>query len=118
MAGMRWAKLLICCLFLAFTFAGASTLVLATDLKSPPQSYPDDRSDAAPTGRDVADFCFSQRQMCRKICRLRSRFEDNFDGCPSSCESREGRCAKTGCYRWSEPEFLIAEKFGGSKCIQ
>jgi hypothetical protein len=28
------------------------------------------------------------------------------------------RCSSTGCYRWPESEFLIAERFGGYKCHQ
>lgn len=116
---MRWANLLFCYLFLAFTIVGASTPLLASDLgESPRQSYPDDRSysDDARPDRDVAEFCYVQGQICRKICDLRSNFEDDFDGCPQSCESRAGRCTRTGCYRWTEPDFLIAEKFGGYKC--
>ena len=115
---MRWADVLFCCLFLAFTFAGASAPLLATDLKSPRQAYPDDRpySGNARKAREVAEFCYRQRQICRKICDMRSRFEDRFDGCPPSCESREIRCIRTACYRWSESEFLIAERFGGYKC--
>jgi hypothetical protein len=116
---MRWTKLLCCCLFLVFTFAGAGAL-FATDLKSPREAYPDDPgySGKAPTETDVADFCYTQRQICRKICNLRSRFEDRFDGCPSSCDSRESRCIKTACYRWTDPDFLIAERFGGYKCSE
>ncbi len=113
---MRWANLLFCYLFLAFIFAGASAPLLAADLASPRQSYPDDRSSSDDAlERDVAEFCYRQRYICRKICNLNSRFDDEFDGCPSSCESREIRCSRTGYYRWSEPEFLIAEKFGGYK---
>ena len=117
---MRWANLLLCCLFLAFTLAGASAPLLASDLKSPRQTYPDDRPDGndALHAQEVAEFCHGQRRICRKICDLRSRFEDRFDGCPQSCESREGRCTRTGCYRWTEPEFLIAERFGGYQCHQ
>lgn len=103
---------------MAFALAGASAPLLATDLKSPRQVNPDDRDSDALTAKEVAAFCYSQRQICRKICRLRSRFEDNFDGCPSSCESREIRCGQNACFRWSEPEFLIAERFGGYKCVR
>jgi hypothetical protein len=117
-AGMHGVKLLLCCLFLAFTVVGASTPLLATDLKSERQTYPDDRSDDEVTEREVAEFCYVQRGICRKICNLRSRFDDRFDGCPQSCESREGRCSRTGCYRWSEAEFLIAERFGGFQCAR
>lgn len=114
-AKMRWAKLLFCCLFLAFTVAGASAPLFASDLKEPRDGYRADSDDDSEE-QDVAEYCFSQLQICRKICTLRSRFENNFDGCPQSCESREMRCSKTGCYRWAEPEFLIAERFGGAKC--
>ncbi len=114
---MRWANLL-CCLVLGFTFAGAGAPLHATDLRSRHQSYPEDRrhSDAVPTERRVAEFCYRQRLICRKICDLHSRFDDRFDGCPQSCESRELRCITTACYRWTEPDFLIAERFGGYKC--
>jgi hypothetical protein len=115
MAGMRWAGLLLCCLFLAFTTAEVSAPVLASDLKTPRESYPNDREDDPEA--DVGEFCYSQRQICRKICNLRSRFENTFDGCPQSCESREIRCTRTGCFRWLEPEFVIAERFGGSECL-
>jgi hypothetical protein len=116
---MRWAKLLFCCLFLAFTFVGASAPLLASDLKTPrEEAYPNDRPDGDDAQEEVGEFCYGQRQICRKICYLRSRFQDNFDGCPQSCESREVRCSRSGCYRWSEPEFLIAERFGGYKCAQ
>jgi hypothetical protein len=115
---MRWANLLFCCLFLAFSFAGAGAPLLATDLKSPGKAYPDDRLDSGNAGKetDVAEFCYEQSQICRKICNLRSRFDDRFDGCPQSCESRETRCVSTACFRWTEPDFLIAERFGGYKC--
>ncbi len=115
---MRGAALL-CCLFLAFTVAGAAVGPLqATDLRSRHQSYPEDRrhSDAVRTERRVAQFCYEQRLICRKICDLHSRFEDRFDGCPQSCDSRELRCVTTACYRWTEPDFLIAERFGGYRC--
>ncbi len=113
---MRWASLLFCCLFLAFTFAGASAPLLAADVETR-KTYPDSRLEDEQEV-DVAEFCYEQRQMCRKICDLRSRFEDRFDGCPQSCVSRESRCVSTACFRWSEPEFLIAERFGGYKCVQ
>ncbi len=117
---MRWANLFFCYLFLAVTFAGTGAPLLAADLKAPHQTYPDDRpySGNARKERNVAEFCYGQRQICRKICYLHSRFEDRFDGCPDSCESREIRCIRTGCYRWTEPEFLIAERFGGYRCAQ
>lgn len=115
---MRWASLLFCCLFLAFTFAGAGAPLLASDLKSPREAYPNDgpHSGKARSEKEVAEFCYEQRQICRKICNLHSRFEDRFDGCPQSCESREIRCISTACYRWTEPDFIIAERFGGFKC--
>jgi hypothetical protein len=116
---MRWTNLLFCCLFLAFTVVGASAPLLASDIEPPGKTYPGERADSddAP-GEEVADYCYTQLQMCRKICNLRSRFDDRFDGCPQSCESRETRCVRTACFRWSEPEFLIAERFGGFKCLQ
>lgn len=114
---MRWAHLLFCCLFLACTFATASTPLFATDLKSPREARPDDRLPSGEAQAEkVAEFCYTQRQICRKICNLRSRFEDRFDGCPQSCDSREVRCSSTACFRWTEPDFLIAERFGGFKC--
>jgi hypothetical protein len=116
---MRWAKLLFCFLFLAFTFAGATTPLLASDLKEPRQAYPDDGPDSDDDPAiEATEFCYTQRKLCRKVCHLRSRFEDNFDGCSSSCGSREIRCTRTGCFRWAESEFLIAERFGGYKCAQ
>ena len=117
---MRWANLLFCCLFLAFAFARASAPLFASDLEPPRQANPHDRphSGKASKEEEVAEFCYRQRRICRKICDLRSHFEDRFDGCPPSCESREIRCGRTGCYRWTEPEFLIAERFGGYKCSQ
>ena len=114
---MRWVNLLFCCLFLAFTLAGAGVPLLAADVASPHKTYPDERLDSD-DAQDVGEFCYEQRQMCRKICDLRSRFEDRFDGCPQSCVSRESRCISTACFRWSESEFLIAERFGGYKCAQ
>jgi hypothetical protein len=112
---MRWASLWCCYLLLALSLAGASTPLLAADLGR--QTNPDDRS-RADKQEELAEFCYEQRQICRRICRMRSRFEDRFDGCPSSCESREMRCSRTGCYRWSEPEFILAENFGGYRCPQ
>ena len=95
--------------------AGTDAPLLAADLATPPH---DDRahSDDALTERKVAEFCYGQRHICRKICDLRSRFEDRFDGCPHSCDSRESRCSRTGCYRWTEPEYALAQKFGAHKC--
>lgn len=112
MAGVRWATVLLCCLFLAVTFAGAGAPLFATDLKQPRQSGPSEEEQA----EKLADFCYGQRQICRKICRL--RFRDDDVGCPQSCDSRVSRCDKTGCYKWLEPEFLIAERFGGYRCAQ
>jgi hypothetical protein len=115
---MRWASLLFCCLFLAFTLAGAGAPpVLAADVGPPREAYPDapPESDRA-TAEKVADFCYSQRQICRKICYL--RFRDDLVGCPQTCDSRESRCTRTACYKWTEPEFLVAERFGGYQCFQ
>ena len=109
---MRWISFLFCCLFMAFTLAGANAPVMGADL--PNQSYPEERSEDVLPERQVAEFCADQRYICRKICYL--RFRDDQIGCPQKCESRAGRCTRTGCYRWTEPELLIAEKFGGYKC--
>ena len=78
---MRWAGLLFCYLFLVFTFAGASAPLLAADLGSSRDTYPDERSysNDVPIEREVAEFCYRQRYICRKICNLRSRFDDDFD---------------------------------------
>lgn len=114
-AGMRRANSLFCCLFLALTLAGASTPLAAADLEPPRQVNPDDK---APTEAEVAEFCHGQRQICRKVCYMRSRFNDRFDGCPSSCDSREARCTRTGCYRWTEPDFLIARNYGAYRCVE
>jgi len=117
---MRLANLLFCCLFLALTFVGSSTALHATDLRPPREAYPDDRQRAskAPSTDEIADYCFEQRQICRKICRLNERFNDRFDGCPHSCDSRETRCVATACFRWTDPDYIIAEKFGGDKCFR
>jgi|EndMetStandDraft_9_1072997.scaffolds.fasta_scaffold06850_2 hypothetical protein len=116
---MRWANLLLCCLFLVFTLVGASAPLGAADLKGPRQNYPEQRALSDEELREKeADYCYAQRKICRKICYLRDRFDDRFNGCPNSCDSRETRCVKSGCYRWSEQEFLIAERFGGYKCFQ
>jgi hypothetical protein len=112
---MRWASLLVCCLFLAVLVAGAGAPSRASDLGDR-EGLQQESGDSDNDPENVAEFCYSQLQICRKICTLRSRFEDRFDGCPTSCESREMRCNRTGCYKWSEPEFLIAERFGGYKC--
>jgi hypothetical protein len=109
---VRWASLILC-LFMAFGFAGASAPLLASDLKSPRQSYPDGAEQKA---EELDEFCHSQRRICRKICNL--RFREDLVGCPQSCDSREVRCGQTGCFRWAEPEYLIAERFGGYKCVE
>ena len=112
---MRRVNVLFFMLFLALTFTATSTSLFATDIKS---QHRDGRSqsDDVQQERDLAQFCYTQAHICRKICRFRSNFEDKFDGCPDSCESRAIRCTRTGCFRWKEPDFLIAERFGGSKC--
>lgn len=112
---MRRANSLFCCLFLALTLAGASAPLVAADLEAPRQAEPGDK---APTEREVAEFCQEQRQICRKVCDMHSRFEDRFDGCSHSCDSRAVRCTRTGCYRWTEPNFLIARKFGAYRCVE
>ena len=113
---MRWAGLFFCCLFFVVAFAGGSTPLGATDLKSPRQTEERNASDNVPREEKIAEFCEDQRQICRKICRL--RFRDDDIGCPQTCVSRESRCFVSACYRWTEPEFLIAERFGGLKCFQ
>src|SRR5262245_15707741 len=110
---MRCARLVFCCLLLAFAAAGARTPLLAADLAPPRHSGADE--DAA-MAKEVVEFCRGQRHICRRICDLRSRFEDRFDGCPHSCDSREVRCGRTGCFRWADPEYLLAQKFGAHKC--
>jgi hypothetical protein len=40
---MRWAGLFWCSLLLAFTFAGAAAPLLAADVESRRQAYPDER---------------------------------------------------------------------------
>ncbi|NJM35504.1 MAG: hypothetical protein HC850_13265 [Rhodomicrobium sp.] len=83
---------------------------------SPRESQPGGRAkpDKAPQERKVAEFCFTQREICRKICNL--RFRDYRFGCPQTCDSRVTHCNRTNCYRWSEPELVIAERFGGYRC--
>lgn len=117
---MRWINLLFLGLFLAFTFAGAGTSLLAADVGPPRHAYPesDQHSDDALAEADVAEFCYQQGQICSKICDLNSRFEDKFDGCRQSCESRAFRCTRTACFRWPERQFVIAERFGGYRCAQ
>ena len=114
---MRYARLFSCLLLALIFSAGSGSLLLATDLKSPRQTFPEvGNSGPVPAEKKLESFCYSQRLLCRKICNLRSRFEDSFDGCPQSCETREIRCNGSGCYRWSESEYLIAERFGGYRC--
>jgi hypothetical protein len=118
---MRWVNILLCCLFLAFAFARVPAPLLAADFGSPPPHANRDSSHNPQTDREaereeLLEFCYGQRNICRKICDLRSNFDDRFDGCPSSCDSRESRCTRTGCYRWLEPEYVIAQRFGGEKC--
>jgi hypothetical protein len=110
--------LLCCCLLLAITFMSTGAPLHASDLGQPRGAYPEDRPHHGKLRkqREVAAFCYEQRRICRKICNLRSNFDDRFDGCPQSCESRELRCNATACYKWTEPDFLIAERFGGFKC--
>jgi hypothetical protein len=112
---MRWANSLFCCLFLAVALAYASAPLVAANLDRPGQADPDEKG---PTEREVAEFCHVQRLICRKICYSNSRFKDRFDGCPHSCDSRESRCTRTGCFRWTEPDYLIARTFGAYRCIE
>lgn len=116
---MRRAGLLFCYVFLAFTFATASVPVVAADLGGRPEAYPDEGAYSGNRGlteREMAELCYGQGHICRKVCDLRSNFDDRFDGCSQNCESRAIRCMSTGCYRWSEAEYLIAENFGGYRC--
>jgi hypothetical protein len=130
---MRWANLLFCCLFLVFAFAEAPVPLLAADFGSPQVNRDqgeddgggidiggseDDAqsSDKELKAREVAEFCYEQRNICRKLCDLHSNFDDRFDGCSHSCDSRQGRCTRTSCYRWSGSEYVIAQRFGGNKC--
>jgi hypothetical protein len=89
-----------------------------TGIEAQPQPDADNSAppDNRPTEQDVAQFCGIQSQICRKVCDLRSR--NDFTGCPQRCESREARCTRTRCYKWTEPEFLIAGSFGGQQCLQ
>lgn len=98
--------------------AGTGAPPFSTDIEQQPRTYPDNGPppDQAPTEREVAEFCSGQLYICRKVCDLRSR--NDFTGCPQRCESRAARCTRTGCYRWTEPEYLIAESFGGQQCIR
>jgi hypothetical protein len=100
---------------LALALAGASAPLAAANLESPRQADPDDK---APTAKEVAEFCHGQRQICRKICYSNSRLEDRFDGCSHSCDSRAVRCTRTACFRWTEPDYLIARKFGAYRCVE
>lgn len=112
---MRGFHILFCCLFLALTFASAGAPLLAADIKSSREAYPDDRADAddAP---GLEDFCYGQRRICRKVCNL--RFRDDKIGCPHNCDSREVRCTRAGCFKWTEQELLIAGRFGAAPCPQ
>jgi hypothetical protein len=98
--------------------AGTGTPPFSTDIEQQPQTNPNNAPppDEAPTEQDVAAFCDGQRRICGKVCDLRSR--NDFTGCPQRCESRVARCNKTGCYKWTEPELIIAGSFGGQKCLQ
>lgn len=109
---MRRVNSSFCCLFLALSLAGASAPLVAGDLEPPRRADP-----RAPTEREVAEFCYGQHQICRKMCYLNSRFERRIDGCSHSCDSRATRCTKTGCFRWTEPDYLIARKFGADRCV-
>jgi hypothetical protein len=81
-----------------------------------PPSPPHNWASAPPDSTEVAAFCYGQRQICRKICAL--RFRNDLVGCPQICESRVIRCNRTACFKWSDSEFLIAEKFGGYQCYR
>ena len=81
-----------------------------------PPSPPHNWASAPPDKTEVAAFCYRQRQICRKVCAL--RFRNDLVGCPQSCESRVIRCNRIACYKWTDPEFLIAEKFGGFQCYR
>ena len=111
---MRTLNSLFCCLFLALALAGGSASLVAADLESRRQADPD----RGPTEKEVAAFCHVQRQICRRMCDMNSRFEDRFDGCPHSCDSRAIQCTRTNCFRWTEPTYLIARKFGAYRCIE
>ena len=112
---MRSSSPLSCCLFLALAIAGASVPLVAADLGKPPRA---DKDDKAPTERELAEYCQGQLQICRKICYLNSRFRDRVNGCSHACDSRAIRCTRTGCYRWTEPDFTIAVKFGAHRCSE
>lgn len=89
-----------------------------TGIEPQPQPDPENTAppDNRPTEQDVAQFCGTQNLICHKVCDLRSR--NDFTGCPQRCESREARCTRTRCYKWTEPEFVIAGSFGGQQCLQ
>jgi hypothetical protein len=74
------------------------------------------RSSEPTAAPGVAEYCHKQRQICRKICNL--RFRDDLAGCPQTCESRLPRCINTACFKWTEQELLIGERFGGYRCAQ
>ena len=89
---MRWTNILICFVVLTFAFAGAGVPLRAADLGGRATGITRTkvkRSDEMQTEEKVAEFCFVQRQICRKICSIHSNFNDRFDGCPQSCETRE-----------------------------
>jgi hypothetical protein len=112
---MHSTGLLSCCLLLALVIAGARAPLVAADLGKPPRADTDDR---APTERKVAEYCQGQLHICRKICYLNARFRDRINGCSHVCDSRAIRCTRTGCYRWTEPDFTLAVKFGAHRCIE
>lgn len=108
---MRWAGFVFCALLLAF--ASASAPLLASDLKSG-KIYKNDRLSPEDEAQKIVAYCYDQRTICKKICRL--RFREDLIGCPQTCESRVPRCVTSACFKWLEPEFVIAERFGGYRC--
>jgi hypothetical protein len=114
---VRWFSLLLCGLFLVLAVAGGGGPLGAADIRSQRgEPYPNDKRSAEDAEEQLVAFCNEQRKICKKICNL--RFRDDLIGCPQSCSSREIRCGQTSCYKWSEQEFLIAERFGGGQCLQ
>ena len=81
-----------------------------------PQRKAPEARDRKGAERKLAEYCFEQRHVCRKLCGLRSRFERRVDGCAQSCDSREVRCARTGCYKWAESELVLGEAYGAHRC--
>jgi hypothetical protein len=73
-------------------------------------------ADTALAEKELTAFCHQQQPICRKICNL--RFRNDLVGCSQTCDSRVARCVRTGCYKWTDPELLIAEKFGGYQCYR